>query len=221
MTARLTFTALIVGTTLAAMPGSAMAGGRPQEMPPAAYRALVAEGQALNARYGNAVTRLSSEQFNGLYNAGGSKMAPEALNELVVTSEAMNRRAVAQFHGLPPAAYSALVAQGQALNARYGNAVTRLSSEQFNGLYNAGGSKLTPEALNALVVRGEALNKLSRQTTPMSPPPASPPTIASQSSFAWDDFGIGMAAAFGLILLTGGLAVAVRTGTRSRVGVPS
>jgi len=153
MTARLTFTALIVGTTLAAMPGSALAGGRPQEM--------------------------------------------------------------------PPAAYSALVAQGQALNARYGNAVTRLSSEQFNGLYNAGGSKLTPEALNALVVRGEALNKLSRQTTPMSPPPASPPTIASQSSFAWDDFGIGMAAAFGLILLTGGLAVAVRTGTRSRVGVPS
>jgi hypothetical protein len=32
----------------------------------------------------------------------------------------------------------------------------------------------------------------------------------ASTSFAWDDFGIGMAAAFGLVLLTGGLAVAVR-----------
>ena len=46
-------------------------------------------------------------------------------------------------------------------------------------------------------------------------------STSASTSFAWDDFGIGMAAAFGLVLLTGGLAVAVRTGTRKQVRIPS
>jgi hypothetical protein len=46
-------------------------------------------------------------------------------------------------------------------------------------------------------------------------------STSPSTSFAWDDFGIGMAAAFGLVLLAGGLAVAVRTGTRKRVSIPS
>ena len=103
--------------------------------------------------------------------------------------------------GMTKAEYRALHIRSEALSNRYGDAVTRLS----------------PDALNALAVRSEALNSygLTRQaSTPVASPPASAP-------FAWDDFAVGMAAAFGLLLLTGGLAVAVRTGTRRRVRIPS
>ena len=47
--------------------------------------------------------------------------------------------------------------------------------------------------------------------------PAPAASAPASTSFAWDDFGTGMAAAFGLVLLMGGLAVAVRT----RVRIPS
>ncbi len=103
--------------------------------------------------------------------------------------------------GMTKAAYRALHIRSEALNNLYGNAVTRLS----------------PDAFNALAVRSEGLNsygKTLQASTPVASTPAS-------TSFAWDDFGTGMAAAFGLVLLTGGLAVAVRTGTRKQVRIPS
>lgn len=103
--------------------------------------------------------------------------------------------------GMTTAAYQALHIRSEALNNLYGNAVTRLS----------------PDALNALAVRSEGLNSYGK-TLQASTPVAS---TSASTSFAWDDFGIGMAAAFGLVLLTGGLAVAVRTGTRKRVSIPS
>lgn len=103
--------------------------------------------------------------------------------------------------GMTKAAYRALHIRSEALNNLYGNAVTRLS----------------PDALNALAVRSEGLNSYGK-TLQASTPVAS---TSASTSFAWDDFGIGMAAAFGLVLLTGGLAVAVRTGTRKRVSIPS
>ena len=103
--------------------------------------------------------------------------------------------------GMTKAAYRAEQIRSEAMNNRYDLAVTRLS----------------PDALNALAVRSEGLNTYGRSlqaATPVTSPSA--PT-----SFAWDDFGIGIAAAFGLVLLMGGLAVAVRTGTRRRVRIPS
>lgn len=103
--------------------------------------------------------------------------------------------------GMTKAEYRALHIRSEALNNLYGNAVTRLS----------------PDALNALAVRSEGLNSYGK-TLQASTPVAS---TSASTSFAWDDFGIGMAAAFGLVLLTGGLAVAVRTGTRKRVRIPS
>jgi hypothetical protein len=103
--------------------------------------------------------------------------------------------------GMPKAAYRALHIRSEALNNLYGNAVTRLS----------------PDAFNALAVRSEGLNSYGK-TLQASTPVAS---TSASTSFAWDDFGTGMAAAFGLVLLTGGLAVAVRTGTRKRVRIPS
>jgi predicted DNA-binding transcriptional regulator YafY len=105
------------------------------------------------------------------------------------------------------AAYRALHIRSEALNNLYGNAVTRLSPAQFAAYWNAGASRLSPDEFNALVVRSEGLNSYGK-TLQASTPVAS---TSASTSFAWHDFGIGMAAAFGLVLLTGGLAVAVRT----------
>jgi hypothetical protein len=119
--------------------------------------------------------------------------------------------------GMTKAAYRALHIRSEALNNLYGNAVTRLSPAQFAAYWNTAASQLSPDAFNALVVRSEGLNSYGK-TLQASTPVAS---TSASTSFAWDDFGIGMAAAFGLVLLTGGLAVAVRTGTRKRVRIPS
>ena len=100
--------------------------------------------------------------------------------------------------GMTETAYQALQIRSEALNNQHGNA-------------------RSPDWRNALAARSEGLNRYGR-TLQASAPVA--PTSAS-TSFAWDDFGIGMAAAFGLVLLTGGLAVAVRAGTRKRVSMPS
>jgi hypothetical protein len=99
--------------------------------------------------------------------------------------------------GMTMAEYRALHIRSEALSTRYEDAVTRLS----------------PDALNALAVRSEGLNSYGQTRRPATPVASTP----ASTSFAWDDFGIGMAAAFGLVLLTGGLAVAVRAGTRKRV----
>ena len=119
--------------------------------------------------------------------------------------------------GMTKAAYRALHIRSEALNNLYGNAVTRLSPAQFAAYWNAGASRLSPDEFNALVVRSEGLNSYGK-TLQASTPVAS---TSASTAFAWDDFGIGMAAAFGLVLLTGGLAVAVRTGTRKQVRIPS
>jgi hypothetical protein len=119
--------------------------------------------------------------------------------------------------GMTKAAYRALHIRSEALNNLYGNAVTRLSPAQFAAYWNAGASRLSPDEFNALVVRSEGLNSYGK-TLQASTPVAS---TSASTSFAWDDFGIGMAAAFGLVLLMGGLAVAVRTGTRKQVRIPS
>jgi hypothetical protein len=119
--------------------------------------------------------------------------------------------------GMTKAEFRALHIRSEALNNLYGNAVTRLSPAQFAAYWNAGASRLSPDEFNALVVRSEGLNSYGK-TLQASTPAAS---TSASTPFAWDDFGIGMAAAFGLVLLTGGLAVAVRTGTRKRVSIPS
>ena len=117
--------------------------------------------------------------------------------------------------GMTKAAYRALHIRSEALNNLYGNAVTRLSPAQFAAYWNADASRLSPDEFNALVVRSEGLNgKTLQASTPVA-------STSASTSFSWDDFGIGMAAAFGLVLLTGALAVAVRTGTRKRVRIPS
>jgi hypothetical protein len=103
--------------------------------------------------------------------------------------------------GMTQSDYRALHVRSEALNDLNGNAVTTLS----------------PDTLNALAVRSEGLNRYAK--TLQAPTPAA--STSASTSFAWDDFGMGMAAAFALVLLAGGLAVAVRTGMRKRVSIPS
>jgi len=103
--------------------------------------------------------------------------------------------------GMTKSDYRALHVRSEALNDLGGNAVTTLS----------------PDTLNALAVRSEGLNRYAK--TLQAPAPAA--SASASTSFAWDDFGMGMAAAFALVLLAGGLAVAVRTGMRKRVSIPS
>jgi hypothetical protein len=115
---------LVAGLGLAALvaPSSALAGGSSSthNMSPAAYKAMLDKSQALNSRYGNAVTALSSQQFIELYKDGGSKLSPEALNQIVVLGQAMNSR-YGGSHNMSSSAYKALVAKSEALNARYGS----------------------------------------------------------------------------------------------------
>jgi hypothetical protein len=103
--------------------------------------------------------------------------------------------------GTTKAAAAALQIRSEALNTRYGSAATRLS----------------PDELNALVVRSEGLNTYGKALQASGRAAAT----SGSTSFAWDDFGIGVATAFGLVLLAGGLAVAVRSGTRKQARIAS
>jgi hypothetical protein len=120
---------LVAGLGLAALiaPSSALAGGSSSthNMSGSAYQAMLDKSQALNARYGNAVTGLSSQQFIELYKDGGSKLSPEALNQIVVLGQAMNARyggSGGGSHNMSSSAYKALVAKSEALNVRYSTA---------------------------------------------------------------------------------------------------
>jgi hypothetical protein len=91
--------------------------------------------------------------------------------------------------GMTKAEYRALHIRSEALNNLYGTAVTRLSPAQFAASWNAGASRLSPDEFNALVVRSEGLNSYGKTLQASSTPVASSST---STSFAWDDFGIGM-----------------------------
>jgi hypothetical protein len=101
---------LILGTALAVAPaaqavvlsdgsgGAGTAAAVPTSstnLSPAEYQALQIRGEALNQQYGNALTRLSPDEFKSVVQSG-----------------------------LPPEALVAAVARGQALNAQYGTSVT-------------------------------------------------------------------------------------------------
>jgi len=115
--------------------------------------------------------------------------------------------------GMTDTAYQALQIRSEALDDLYANA----SPAQLAAHRNASASRRSSDWFNALAVRSEGLNRYGK-TLQASTPVAS---TSASTAFAWDDFGIGMAAAFGLVLLTGGLALAARTGTRKRVRITS
>jgi hypothetical protein len=87
--------AALLGTMVVVVAAAASAqasSSKPAAMSKAEYQALMSRSEALNARYGNAITRLSPQQFKSLYEAGGDRLAPQELVGLVARSEALNSR---------------------------------------------------------------------------------------------------------------------------------
>ena len=62
----------------------------PAGMTQAEYAAVLARGEVLNRKHGNAVTRLSPQQFAALWKAGGHRLELQELVGLMARSEGLN-----------------------------------------------------------------------------------------------------------------------------------
>jgi hypothetical protein len=85
--------AIVVGTFAAfvALASSAQTSSTtPAGMTQAEYAAVMTRSEALNKKYGNAVTRLSPGQFAALWKAGGDRLEPQELVALMTRSEGLN-----------------------------------------------------------------------------------------------------------------------------------
>ena len=144
----------------------------------------------------------------------------------IVVLAASAQAATSKPAGMSQPAYRALMIRSEALNKRYGNAVTRLSPQQFKELYQAGANRMAPQEFAALVARSEALNRFVANDNAHQVKPTSQPTkvveqpTGSGNGFSWGDFGIGVAAMLGLVLLSAGLLAGAyfgrKTGVRPR-----
>ena len=72
-----------IGAIVVLAASAQAATSKPAGMSQPEYRALTIRSEALNTLYGNAVTRLSPQQFKGLYQAGANRMAPQVFAALV------------------------------------------------------------------------------------------------------------------------------------------
>ena len=100
--------------------------------------------------------------------------------------------------GMTRAEYRALVIRSEALNEKY-----RL------GEWKNVPKGMTPPEYHALMARSEGLNKeygLGQWSTAS----ANRVTTVATNGFSWGAFGIGAAAAFGLVLLAGGVLAGSR-----------
>lgn len=126
-----------------------------------------------------------------------------------------------------PAWLKALEIRSQALSQQCVDPT--LSREAFRVLCGNAGAQYQPTRaeLTALEIRGQALDRLCGGGNAMSVAgyravcgssarvvTLAAPEAPSPSGFDWGDFGVGAGAMFGLILLTGGIATAVRHGRR-------
>jgi len=158
-------------------------------------RADVIRAQALDQRYGNAWTRVSSEEFRTLANAFGAD----------------------QLAYLTPAQARADLTRAQALDNRYGNAWTRVSPADFSRLFRVFGEDttlMTPPQARALLAQGAGMDAAAARYAAE----VKAGSTASHSSFDWGDAGIGAAAAFGLMLLAGTGAISLRLRRRVVLG---
>jgi hypothetical protein len=150
-------------------------------------RADVIRAQALDQRYGNAWTRVSSEEFRMLANAFGAD----------------------QLAYLTPAQASADLKRAQALDNRYGNAWTRVSPADFSRLFRVFGEDttlMTPPQARALLAQGAGMDAAAARYAAG----VKAGSTASHSSFDWGDAGIGAAITAGVFLLGGAAALLVR-----------
>jgi hypothetical protein len=166
------------------------------------------------------------------------------LRGMEIRGQAMNR--LCSNSALTPAGYAAVcgttrvsgrptAAQLNALEIR-GQGMNQLCSDStlrpdgYKALCGSAGAagRLTASQLDALEVQGQAMNQRcagkfasvdSFNALCGSGSPASQAVkVVAATGFAWNDFGIGAAAAFGAVLLAGGIAAGVHYG-RSRHSV--
>jgi hypothetical protein len=81
-----------MGAIVALAASAQAASSKPAGMTQPEYRAVTIRSESLNRLHGNAVTRLSPRQFQGLYQAGAKLMAPQEFAALVARSEALDRQ---------------------------------------------------------------------------------------------------------------------------------
>jgi hypothetical protein len=81
-----------IGVIVVLAAAAQAASSKPVGMSKPEHRALMIRSEALNKLYGNALTRLSPQQFKGLYQAGANRMASQEFAALVARSEALNSR---------------------------------------------------------------------------------------------------------------------------------
>ena len=81
-----------IGAIVVLAASAQAATSKPAGMSQPEYRALMIRSEALNKLYGNAVTRLSPQQFTGLYQAGANRMGSQEFVALVARSAALNRQ---------------------------------------------------------------------------------------------------------------------------------
>ena len=75
----------------AAFASSAQASStKPAGMTQTEYAAVLARGEGLNQKHGNAVTRLSPQRFAALWKAGGDRLERQELVALMARSEGLN-----------------------------------------------------------------------------------------------------------------------------------
>jgi hypothetical protein len=111
--------------------------------------------------------------------------------------------ATSQPAGMSDAEYRALMIRSQALNDSYGLGWPAKKPEL-----------MTAAEFRALMLRSQALNdKYGVGGSAVVEPTTSPqPAVTATDEFAWDDFGIGAAAMFGLLVLVAGLIAGGRLG---------
>src|SRR2546428_10069714 len=100
---------------------------------------------------------------------------------------------------------------GGPLDSRYGNAWTRVPPAEFRPLVSAFGAEvtttMTPRQARAERVRGPGLNRLAKRYGATAAPASS---TGAADGFDWGDAGLGVAAAFGAMLLVAAGAIALR-----------
>jgi hypothetical protein len=136
----------------------------------------------------------------------------QALAEAYRQSVAPNVRNAPAVAGTPQV--RADVIRAQALNKLYGNAWTHVTPTEFRRLVTAFGPEVTttmsPQQARAEFARGQGLNQLAKRYATATPPAP----VASGNGFDWPDAGIGVAVAFGAMLLAAAGAIALRKRSR-------
>lgn len=109
-----------------------------------------------------------------------------------------------------PQPLRAMILRGEAMNRLYGNAWTPVPPAEFRALIRAYSPDvtrtMTPQQARVELARGQGLNRLAEQYATATSYASTP----SAAGFDWGDAGIGVATAFGAMVLAAAGAIGFR-----------